>query len=213
MIYHRKYDSYDRYVFVQGNKARCVNARSRLINSIPKKVNSFVRQFSHFTKYLLPGKILCLGARTGAEVQAARKLGFPDSIGVDLHPLGKYVMQGDWHSLPFADASFENVYCNSLDHCADFESLVREVTRILVPNGRFVYLSDVCYALDSRLPGDEIDIDAVINNRVGTNVHNAMWWDSLKDIADRFCEAGFVIEHYFALKKRGGQSGYVLRKL
>lgn len=209
MIYHRKYNTYQEYVGRQGTKANSLQYSNKIIGKAENKITNFMKQFDTFKKVLLSGKVLCLGARTGYEVRAMQRLGFKDSIGVDLWPLGEYVIKGDWHDLPFDDQSFENVYCNSLDHCCDFEKFVAEVNRVLVPNGRFVYLSHTYYALDSRLPNLPIDIQAIINGKSDVNPNNAMWWDSLKDIADRFCQDGYKIIHSFKHRK---WSGYVLRK-
>jgi len=206
MIYHRPVANYEAYVYKQGTKAR--NRPDYVKASNSKRFRGFVQHFNVVKSYLHMGKILCLGARTGCEVRAARALGFEDSIGVDLFPIGDLVIQGDWHNLPFTDNSFENVFSNSLDHCLDLDKLVLEVKRVLITNGIFVYESDTCYALDSRTV--PLSMEEILNPVSNRNPLNAMWWDSLKDIADAFVIQGFEIIHKYTY---GKYSGYILRKL
>jgi SAM-dependent methyltransferase len=208
MIYYRKYPTYEAYVYKQGAKAR--GQCDKVLAGSPGRFATFRLRFKKFSPVMLSGKVLCLGARTGCEVKAAIRSGFANSIGVDLYPIGDLVIQGDWHNLPFEDVSFENVYSNSLDHCMDLTKLSLEVKRVLVPNGRFIYESHTHYALDSRLPDDPIDIEEAMRDNSNRNPINAMWWDSLKDIADEFVKIGFEIIQFYDMRKF---SAYVLRKL
>jgi SAM-dependent methyltransferase len=123
------------------------------------------------------GKLLCLGARTGCEVKAAKERGF-DAIGIDLYPVGDsgLVIKGDWHSLPFRDVSFDNVYTNSMDHCYDFEKSLMEAKRVLRPEGIYIFETDSQYSgvTESTVSG-----------------LNAMWWDSFDDVVRAFEFGGF----------------------
>ncbi len=84
--------------------------------------------------------VLCLGARTGAEVRAFHELG-ARATGIDLAPArGAFqVVQGDFHALPFGDDSADTVYTNSLDHALELDRVVGEIDRVLTHNG-FVIL-------------------------------------------------------------------------
>ena len=150
--------------------------------------------FKRFKKYMLPGKVLCLGARTGCEVLAAIMCGFfRGSIGIDLHPLCNSVMKADWHDLPFGDATFENVFTNSLDHCLDFTKLAVEIKRVLVPLGVFVFETHTKYAFDSRILGDEVnDVPELLGSSV-RHTRNSMFWDSIYDVSNKFIELDFAL--------------------
>lgn len=83
--------------------------------------------------------VLCVAARTGAEVSAFQDLG-AFAVGIDLNPgtNNPLVLPGDFHSLQFADSSVELLYCNSLDHALDLEVVLREFHRVLASNGRLL---------------------------------------------------------------------------
>lgn len=208
MIYYRKSSTYEDYVFTQGRKAR--DNRDYILAGEEKRMRKFKERFKLYKPDMIPGKVLCLGARTGSEVLVARKLGFTNSIGIDLYPLGDCVLQGDWHELPFNDGTYENVYTNSLDHCYDLPKLAKEVFRVLVPGGRFVYESNTEYALENRSKNNIIDIAMIVAGKSSKHPLNTMFWDSLKDIAIECCtqfDFSIVAEHI-----QDQFSGYVLKK-
>lgn len=204
MIYHRRYRSYNDYIYMQGYKAR--NHKEYLLSSNNKREKDFIMYFERFRKYMADGKILCLGARTGCEVRAAIKYGFHNSFGIDIHPLCGSVIKADWHYLPFGDSTFENIFTNSLDHCLYFMRLASEIKRVLVPFGVFVFETHSNYAFDSRIPGDEV------NNLELHNRHplNSMFWDSIDDVIKVFIELGFVLLHKEVGKKTS--SVFLLKK-
>jgi ubiquinone/menaquinone biosynthesis C-methylase UbiE len=107
-----------------------------------KKANiaSFCRRFKEFITYFKGEKVLCLGARFGEEVIALRKMGYTDTVGLDLNPgkKSKYVIKGDFHHMPFKDNSFNSVYTNCIDHAWDIKSLFSEVDRVLRKDGVFI---------------------------------------------------------------------------
>lgn len=178
MIAHREFQSYDEYVFKQGGKAR--GRREHLLKHLVKNTESFARTFRHAAPYLKAGSVLCLGARTGAESLGAVDAGFKGSVGIDLHPVGPTVMQADWHHLPFPDASFSNVYCNSLDHCHSLEKLTAQVRRVLVPGGRF-------YAMATNREGSNLD------DWLAKGGNEGLYWQTSDELRDAICERGFSV--------------------
>jgi SAM-dependent methyltransferase len=84
-------------------------------------------------------RALCLGARSGAEVQAFIRCG-AFAVGIDLNPglKNKYVLVGDFHKLVFATGSLDVVYTNSLDHVYDFDKMMGEAHRVLTPGGLLI---------------------------------------------------------------------------
>lgn len=180
MIAHRPFDRYDDYVYQQGGKAR--GCRDQLLAHLDKNAQSFARTFRQAAPYLKPGAILCLGARTGAESIGAVQAGFAGSMGIDLHPVGPTVIQGDWHDLQFPDGSFANCYSNSLDHCLYLDQLTDQVRRVLVRGGRF-------YVMATNRDG------ATVENwqNKWSKSNEALYWQTSDDLRDAICELGFVV--------------------
>ena len=83
--------------------------------------------------------MICLGARLGAEVRAAKKLGAL-SIGVDIGPGGQnpHVLYGDFHELNFPSGVFDIAFTNAVDHVFDLDRCCRKVLRVLRPSGLFL---------------------------------------------------------------------------
>lgn len=177
-ILHRSFRSYEAYVEAQGFKAR--KHRADLLAAVARDTASFQKQFTEAKRYLRKGPVLCLGARTGAEVKAAINIGYRRSVGVDLHPVGKGVIAGDWHRLPFADGAFPNAFSNSLDHCWSLEMLAEEVRRVLQPGGRF-YLR-----ASDRWEGKTADAWLAQGSAL-----EALYWQTADDLRDALLERGF----------------------
>lgn len=177
MIAQRTFADYEQYVYLQGGKAR---ARADfLLAHLTKKTQWFTKLFRRASRHLKPGAVLCLGARTGAESLGAVEAGFRGSVGIDLHPVGPTVLRGDWHALEFPDASFANVYTNSLDHCLSLEKVASEVRRILAPGGRFyVMATNRTTTLDAWRAGHK---------------NEGLYWPTSDDLRDAICALGFTV--------------------
>lgn len=102
------------------------------------KLNGFKEVFARHPDIVKAGmKGLCLGARTGQEVQALRDMGL-DAIGVDLVAMPPLVIEGDVHNLPFEDNTFDVAFSNIFDHLLEPQKFVAEVERVLKPGGHFI---------------------------------------------------------------------------
>lgn len=180
MICRRDFESYETYCEAQGQKAR--RSRHALVNSLPVQVRRFTALFREAQPELRPGPVLCLGARTGAEVFAAEACGFAGSVGIDLHPLHPDVRRGDWHAMPeFSDGSFPNVYTNSFDHCLKLEVACAEIRRILSADGVFYLM-----ASDRGLK------DAAEARRWQQRPHSeALFWSHSDELRDLVVACGF----------------------
>ncbi len=173
----RPFENYDEYVYKQGGKAR--GRREHLLKHVEKNTESFERTFLRAKPHLKPGSVLCLGARTGAESIGATRAGFKGSVGIDLHPVGETVLQGDWHDLKFADASFANAYSNSLDHCLYLDRLAAGVKRVLRSEGRF-------YVMATNRA------DSNLQDWLAKGGNEGLFWQTSDDLRDALCECGFV---------------------
>lgn len=178
MIARRAFDNYEEYVYKQGGKAR--GRREHLLAHVRQNTEGFARTFRRAERWLKPGSILCLGARTGAESLGAVEAGFAGSVGIDLHPVGPTVLQGDWHNLAFPDGSFQNVYSNSLDHCLYLDQLAAQVQRVLVTGGRF-------YVMATNRA------DATVEAWMAKGGNEALYWQTSDELRDAIGELGFTV--------------------
>ena len=182
MILRREFPSYEDYVYAQGGKAR--RNRAELLASMPKRVRVFEELFRQAKPHLQKGAVLCLGARTGAEMLGAAAAGFAGSVGIDLHPVGKGVRAGDWHCMPeFADGSFPNIYTNSFDHCLYLEKACAEVLRILAPRG--------CFYLMASDKGDKSQQKEIDKWKASTKHNEAIFWSRSEELRDAVLALGF----------------------
>ncbi|KVH88947.1 uncharacterized protein LOC112501494 [Cynara cardunculus var. scolymus] len=133
------YTSYDNYIHHQLRKT--TNPKLRKIwttRDWDRKIRVFTQFFSDLKhKKLLTNssKALCVGARVGQEVEALKRVGVWDSIGLDLVPYPPLVIQGDFHRQPFDDETFDFEFSNVFDHALYPEKFVGEIQRTLKIGG------------------------------------------------------------------------------
>ena len=158
MIYLKQYKNYQDYIDFQKKKS----SNPKVINALKRKHEKRIKIFTqHFNNIHLPSgsKILCLGARTGEEVDAWNILGY-DAIGVDIISHHPKVLVGDFHDLKWNDSSFDAVYSNSLDHSNNAEKFFSEAIRVLKQNGLLIIeihpKMDGCYEIISIQSVDDI---------------------------------------------------------
>ncbi|XP_059304063.1 uncharacterized protein LOC132056039 [Lycium ferocissimum] len=133
------YSSYNAYINLQLNKT--LNPKLRKIwttRDWTRKVQVFSKFFENLK---LRGflnnhsKALCVGARVGQEVEALKRVGVNDSVGIDLVPYPPLVIKGDFHYQPFDDRSFDFEFSNVFDHALYPLKFVGEIERTLKPGG------------------------------------------------------------------------------
>lgn len=187
-IRHRKYKNYQQYLGHQAQKLN-IGVRKKISKfmpeSIPKVAKSFEKRIGKFGKYLVGKKVLCLGARTGAEVVAFINLGFEDSIGIDINP-GKnneYVIKGDFHNMKFEDDTFDIVYCNCIDHAWDMGKLSKEIYRVLKEKSYLLLEID-------HLIGKSYEDRKLLLEK--SSKYESIMWGDFEDIKKGFKEFKFV---------------------
>jgi len=190
VIERRRGFSYEKYVEKQGNKIHNPEKREQLLRRTEHRQRTFQRVFTRIKDHLRSGRVLCLGARTGCEIIGARRAGFKDSQGIDLHPVGDLTIQGDWHDIPFENSSFENVFTNSIDHCYDLQKMIHEIRRVLKPKGR------VCLLLSRK---------QMLHNKKDKEKYmrgsqNFLFWEDALDLASVFQEQGFQLVFHERLR-------------
>ena len=135
-----KYKNYEEYINFQKTKTTDPIRRKKWLNEEwDLKLNGFNKQFQKLINLNLLEKnqnCLCLGARTGQEVQSLINLDMK-SIGIDIVPCEPLVIKGDIHNLDFKDNEFDFIYTNILDHSLYPEKMASEVFRTLKTNGVF----------------------------------------------------------------------------
>ncbi|GJR63252.1 S-adenosyl-L-methionine-dependent methyltransferases superfamily protein [Tanacetum coccineum] len=133
------YTSYDNYIRHQLEKT--TNPRLRKIwttRDWERKIHVFTQFFSDLKHKKLisnESKALCVGARVGQEVEALKRVGVLDSIGLDLVPYPPLVIKGDFHHQPFDDETFDFEFSNVFDHALYPDKFVGEIQRTLKGGG------------------------------------------------------------------------------
>nr|GMD95406.1 Sterol 24-C-methyltransferase [Ipomoea batatas] len=133
------YASYESYIQRQLNKT--LNPKLRKIwttRDWARKIQVFTAFFGDLKGAALlsnSSKALCIGARMGQEVEALRRVGVSDSIGIDLVPSPPLVVRGDFHRQPFAADTFDFEFSNVFDHALYPDKFVGEIERTLKPGG------------------------------------------------------------------------------
>ncbi|KAG6573674.1 hypothetical protein SDJN03_27561, partial [Cucurbita argyrosperma subsp. sororia] len=133
------YTSYDQYIKKQLNKT--LDPKLRKIwttRDWDRKIRVFSRFFEGLKGEGLispESKALCIGARVGQEVEALRRVGVSNSIGMDLVPYPPLVIHGDFHNQPFGNEAFDFEFSNVFDHALFPEQFVAEIERTLKPGG------------------------------------------------------------------------------
>ncbi|KAK1419980.1 hypothetical protein QVD17_29458 [Tagetes erecta] len=133
------YNSYDTYIHHQLKKT--TNPKLRKIwttRDWDRKIQVFQQFFNNLKQENLlsnSSKALCVGARVGQEVEALKRVGVNDSIGLDLVPYPPNVIKGDFHHQPFNDTTFDFEFSNVFDHALYPDRFVGEIERTLKPGG------------------------------------------------------------------------------
>ncbi|VFQ93234.1 unnamed protein product [Cuscuta campestris] len=157
------YNSYDAYIQRQLNKT--LNPKLRKIwttRDWERKIEVFAAFFADLKANGLlanSSKALCIGARTGQEVEALRRVGVSDSIGMDLVPSPPLVVRGDFHRQPFGGETFDFEFSNVFDHALYPAKFVGEIERTLKPGGVCVLHVSVSRRADKYSANDLYSVD------------------------------------------------------
>lgn len=132
-------------------------------------------------------------------------------ITADLEsPLAK--VQMDIQSIPFADGSFDVIFCNHiLEHVADDRLAMREMYRVMRPGGWGVMLSPVDENRAETFEDDSITDPAERTRLFGQYDHRRVYG---RDYAGRLHEAGFEVDEidFFAGLTAAERKLYGLRR-
>ncbi|GAA0182985.1 hypothetical protein LIER_42321 [Lithospermum erythrorhizon] len=133
------YTSYDTYIQKQLKKT--LNPKLREVwktRDWERKINVFTSFFDDLKREKLlknESKALSIGARVGQEVEALKRVGVSNSIGIDLVPSPPLVIKGDFHHQPFDDDTFDFEFSNVFDHALYPEKFIGEIERTLRVGG------------------------------------------------------------------------------
>ena len=205
-IEHRKYKNYDQYLKHQSKKFD-IGVRKKIKKFMPeyfsKQVKAFENRVKKFKEYIKEGKILCLGARTGAEVVAFKNLGFKDTIGIDINPgeNNEYVIRGDFHNMDFEDNVFDTIYSNCIDHAWNLRTLSKEIDRVS-KNDSILILE-----IDHLLKKTKKERKVLLKKN---SKYESIMWDNLKDVLkgfEEFCpiakfNSAYTVFFVIILKKK-----------
>ncbi|GKV43526.1 hypothetical protein SLEP1_g50807 [Rubroshorea leprosula] len=162
----RGYTSYDSYIQRQLNKT--LNPKLRQIWKT-RDWDRKVLVFSSFFQVLKSEKLLsnasrslCIGARVGQEVEALKRVGVADSVGIDLVPCPPLVIKGDFHNQPFRNDTFDFEFSNVFDHALYPQRFVAEIERTLKPGGICVLQVALLKRADKYSANDLYSVEALV---------------------------------------------------
>jgi SAM-dependent methyltransferase len=143
----KKYDSYDKYL-----EHQCSKLNLKLATPTGRAwLARHEKNYAYILKTILNAAVekcevkfsgktcLCVGARGEAEVGEFINLGCL-SMGIDLNPTpdNQYVVTGDVCRIQYPENSFDFVYTNALDHFLLIDEAIKNIRRVLKPNGLFL---------------------------------------------------------------------------
>ncbi|KAL9246543.1 hypothetical protein vseg_020064 [Gypsophila vaccaria] len=160
------YATYESYIEKQLNKT--LNPRLRQIwktRDWDRKIKVFSSFFQAFVDDKLltrQSKALCIGARVGQEVEALKRVGVSDTVGIDLVPCPPLVIKGDFHKQPFGEDTFDFEFSNVFDHALYPDRFVGEIQRTLRPGGVCVLHVAVSRRSDKYSANDIFSVDPLV---------------------------------------------------
>lgn len=93
-------------------------------------------------------RVLCVGCRDRRELDEIERRTGAQATGVDLFSVDPRIVIGDFHQLPFGDASFDALYsCHSLEHAYDLGRALGEFARVVRPGGLWAIEVPVAFEL------------------------------------------------------------------
>ncbi|KAH9625116.1 hypothetical protein KSS87_005822 [Heliosperma pusillum] len=191
------YPTYDSYLQRQLNKTQNPKLREIWITrDWNRKINVFTKFFSELKELGLinnASRALCIGARVGQEVEALRRVGVTDSIGIDLVPYPPLVIKGDFHKQPFNDKMFDFEFSNVFDHALYPEMFVKEIERTLKPGGVCVLHVAVSRRSDKYSANDLDGVEPVVRLFIGSDLVRVRKVD------------GFGLDTEVVFRKKGGR--------
>jgi SAM-dependent methyltransferase len=181
----RKYKNYQHYLDHQREKLSM--KMKHFQGKFGHRVKNFIKRLAVVSPKIHGRKVLCLAARLGEEVVAFRELGHTEAVGIDLNPGpdNEYVIEGDFHDIPFGDGQFDGIYCNCLDHAWDLQKVSKECARVIKPNGLLVLDIPFVQAYKNK------DYKKNIKKK---NKYEALIWDTLDDVLKEFSEFSEIYE-------------------
>jgi len=169
----RDYTSYEAYVAKQVAKLATLD-----LSEYDVQFRTALRERLESLSFLRPGTtVLCLGARSGAEVHAFLDLRYL-AAGIDLNPGedNPLVIWGDFHDIPFEANSADVIFTNSLDHAFDIRKIIAEIQRVLKPAG---------FLIVEAVPG--------LKEGVHLDAWDCFCWETGDDLVSLFESSGFVL--------------------
>ena len=151
MIGLKDIKNYEDYLKLQKEKTEDPERRKKWEGKLNENTIKFMPTFEQYLEDLSDYKddlIYCLGARTGEEALALKRLGFEKALGTDLVPYLDHVIKDDIHNMQFENNSVGLFYTNILDHSIDPKKFLSEIFRCLKPGGKAFFQLQIGSQLD-----------------------------------------------------------------
>jgi len=138
----KEYKSYDEYMAQQKSKLDDGLTEKKWFKGYTVEYPKLLGYIVRLSKLETKGKsVLCLGARTGTEVEFFCNKG-AFSIGIDVNTGNdnRWVVTGDASQIQYPDECVDIVYTNALDHFLEIDKCLSEIKRVLRVGGIFALL-------------------------------------------------------------------------
>jgi len=151
MIGLKDIKNYEDYLKLQKEKTEDPERRKKWEGKLNENTIKFIPTFEQYLEDLSDYKddlVYCLGARTGEEALALKRLGFKKALGTDLVPYLNHVIKDDIHDMQFENNSVGLFYTNIFDHSIDPKKFLSEIFRCLKPGGKAFFQLQIGSQLD-----------------------------------------------------------------
>lgn len=200
-FFHREYSDYQTYV--EHQKAKLASRLSspekakRTVAAHEEKKQCMYDRFKQIPVKWHGKRVLCLGARTGYEVDAFNALNC-FAVGIDLNPgpENPWVLTGDFQNIRFPDQVVDVVYTNCMDHTFDAKKMLAEVHRVLVPEGTFI--------LEAQQGGEKTE-------EIG--FYESFWWSKPIDLIPIVERTGFKLTDHTPVRIHWTREQFTFKKI
>lgn len=149
-----KYQAYiaEQLTHLRSVKAMYPDVDWKHVLTVPRIKDYFARAGRPFER----ASVLCVGCRTGAELEAFEKAGAGQVVGIDLYSVDpERIKVMDMHKMTFEAGSFDVIFsADNLEHAYDVRVVLDEMLRVARDQAVFCVMTPVQFDPNARHPTD-----------------------------------------------------------